>query len=173
MEEAMSVDESSQATLDTVAEELNERAANMRVRSPHANKVSKEETALQLAIVLIGEMKERQQTIPYTTEYYAQRILHLVRWSGSNIGGGVMIEYLIDHGGDKLDLYFHRLLDQTEYQDGEVLPEEMCKAIQHMRKEGRDPAESYKPGDNKRREIWQCAVEQMRLMDELDPTRLA
>jgi hypothetical protein len=166
----MNVDESNPVTLDSVAQELNERAANMRARSPDASKVSKEEAALRLAVVLIGEMKERKQTIPYPTEYYAQRVLHLVRWSGSNIGGGVMIEYLIHHGGAELELYLDRLLDQAGYQGREDLPEKMRQAIECMREEGRDPVESYRPGDNKRREIWQCAVEQMHRMDELDPT---
>ena len=165
----MSEDENSQATLDTVAEELNQRAINMRVRNPEANKRSREEAALQLTTVLIGEMKERGQKIPYTTEYYAQRILHLLRWSGSNIGGGVMIEYLIDHGGDELHLYLQRLLDQTRYQEGERLPGEMHTAIQHLREQGRDPIKSYKLGDNQRRGIWHCTVEQMLLLDEIDP----
>src|SRR5260370_42581782 len=167
--EPMSADESTPATLKTVAEELNERATNIRARNPDANQVSKEEAAVEFAIVRIGAMKERKQTIRYTTEQYARRVLHLVCWSGSNIGGGVMIEYLIHHGGDELDMYFHRLLDQTGYLDRNDLPEEMRKAIQRMRKDGSDPVESYKPGDSKRGQPWQCTVEQMRLIDELDP----
>jgi cell division protein ZapA (FtsZ GTPase activity inhibitor) len=43
----MNVDESNPVTLDSVAQELNERAANMRARSPDASKVSKEEAALR------------------------------------------------------------------------------------------------------------------------------
>jgi len=165
----MSADENNTATLDTVAVELHKRAVNMRARNPEADGLSKEAAALQLTMLLIGEMKERRQTIRYTTEYYAQRIWHLLRWSGSNIGGGVMIEYLIDHGGHELNSYLHRLLDQTGYDDDEALPGEMFHAIQRMRKEGRDPIESYKPGDNMQRGIWQCSVEPMFLADEFDP----
>ncbi len=165
----MSADENNTATLDTVAVELHKRAVNMRARNPEANGLSREAAALQLTILLIGEMKERRQTIRYATEYYAQRIWHLLRWSGSNIGGGVMIEYLIDHGGPELNLYLHRLLDQTGYDDDEAIPPEMCQAIQRMRKEGRDPIQSYKPGDNRQRRIWHCSLEPMLLVDEFDP----
>jgi len=67
-------------------------------------------------------------------------------------------------------MYFHRLLVQPQYQDGEDLPGEIPKAIQRMRKEGRDPVESCKPGDRKNRKPWQSTVEQVRLTEELDPT---
>src|SRR5260370_38638058 len=127
--EPMSADESTPATLKTVAEELNERAANIRARNPDANQVSKEEAALQFAIVLIGAMKERKQRIRYTTEQYAQRVLHLVCWSGSNIGGGGMIGYLIHHGCHEPDTYFPRVLDQTRSLDGNDLPEETRKMV--------------------------------------------
>src|SRR5260370_1951480 len=90
--EPMSADESTPATLKTVAEELNERATNIRARNPDANQVSKEEAALEFAIVLIGAMKERKQTIRYTTEHYTRRVFPPRSWSGSNIGGGVRIE---------------------------------------------------------------------------------
>jgi len=165
----MSADENNTATLDTVAVDLHKRALNMRARNPEANRLSREAAALQLTILLIGEMKERRQTIRHATEYYAQRIWHLLRWSGSNIGGGVMIEYLIEHGGPELNLYLDRLLDQTGYYDDEAMPAEMCRAIQRMRKDGRDPIESYKPGDNRQRGIWQCSLEPMLLVDEFDP----
>src|SRR5712692_3242642 len=148
--------ESSPITLETVAEELNQRAANIRARNPGVSKVSQEETALRLTMVLIGEMKERKQPIRYATEQYARRVLHLIRWSGSNIAGGALIEYLIHHGGGEMDLYFHRLLDQTGYLEGNDLPQEMGTVIERMRRAGHDPLQSYNPGDNKRRLM--CAV---------------
>ena len=81
--------ESNPVTLEMVAEELNRCAANIRARNPAVNKVSADEEALRLTIVLIGEMKERKQPIRYATEQYARRVLHLMRWSGSNIAGGL------------------------------------------------------------------------------------
>jgi len=135
--------ESNPVTLEMVAEELNRCAANIRARNPAVNKVSADEEALRLTIVLIGEMKERKQPIRYATEQYARRVLHLMRWSGSNIAGGALIEYLIHHGGSELDMYFHRLLDQTGYLEGDDLPQEMGTVIQHMRQGGRDPLQRY------------------------------
>jgi hypothetical protein len=151
------------ATLDAIAEELSERAAQMRGRTPDAYRLPAEEAALQLTIALLTEMRTRRQAIPYPVEYYAHRVLHLVRWSGSNIGGGVMIEYLIHHGGAELELYFDRLLDQTGYTAGADLPEELRAAVQRMREEGRDPVAASDPAGSSL-----PTAEQLLLMDKLD-----
>lgn len=153
--------ESNAVTLEMVAEELNRRAADIRARNPGVNEGSPEEAALRLTMVVIHEMKERKQAIRYGTQQYARRVLHLICWSGSNITGEALIEYLIHHGGGELDIYFHRLLDQTGYLEGNDLPQEMGTAIERMRQEGHDPLQSYKAGDHERR--------RMRPVDEPDP----
>lgn len=162
----MNVHEGNPDALDAVAQELSERAAHMRARYPDANHAAKEETALQLAMVLIGEIQGRRHSIPHPTEYYAQRALHLVRWSGSNIGGAVMIEYLIQHSGDDLELYLQRLLEQTGYQDEENLSHEMRAAIERMREEGRDPVESYRRNGNQPRDMGPSATANVPRMEE-------
>jgi len=164
----MSADEGHPATLDAVAEELTERAARMGARSPEVYSLSNEEAALQLVTALIVELKARRPAVLFPTEYYAHRVLHLVRWSGSNIGGGVMIEYLIHHGGDELELYFDRLLVETGYTADTDLPDEMRAAIWRMREEGRDPAEAIETTDKQAPEPWQPSAEQILLMDKLD-----
>ena len=164
----MSADEGRPATLDGIAEELTERAARMRARSPEVYSLSSEEAALQLVTALVAELKARRPAVLYPTEYYAHRVLHLVRWSGSNIGGGVMIEYLIHHGGDELELYLDRLLERTGYMVANDMPEEMRAAIFRMREEGRDPVEAAETEDKQPAEAWQPSAEQLLLMDKLD-----